>query len=59
MPKGSERFVQWLRDNNGPGLYERKVLRGYAHLDGLIGRNAHKDVFPHILDHLDRYQTVG
>lgn len=59
LPKGSERLVQWLRDRNGPGLYERKVLREYAHLDGFIGRDAHRDVFPDILDHLDRYQTVG
>jgi hypothetical protein len=31
------------------------VLPGYAHLDALIGRDAAKDVFPVLTDHLDRF----
>jgi cholesterol oxidase len=57
MPEGSARTVRWLRRKNGPGLYRRIVLKGYAHLDTIIGRNAARDVFPHIVEHLDR--TAG
>lgn len=54
LPDGSKKTARWLRDANGPDLYERRLLRGYAHLDGLIGRNAHEEVFPKIVDFLDR-----
>jgi cholesterol oxidase len=54
LPKGSQDTARWLRKHNGPHLYERRLLRGYAHLDGLIGRNAHEDVYPGIVDFLER-----
>ena len=54
MPRGSAKTVAWLRRANGPGLYDRRVLKGYAHLDTLIGRNAARDVFPHIIDFFNR-----
>ena len=38
-----------------PGRHELRVLPGYGHIDPLIGRNAHRDVFPHILDFLKRH----
>jgi len=37
-----------------PGLHELRVLPGYGHLDPLIGKNAHLDVFPHITDFLKK-----
>lgn len=54
-PKGSARTLRWLSASNGPDLYERFVVDGYAHLDSFIGRNAHVDVFPRVVEHLDRY----
>jgi pimeloyl-ACP methyl ester carboxylesterase len=57
MPEGSARTLRRLRRKNGRGLYRRVVLKGYAHLDTIIGRNAARDVFPHIVEHFDR--TVG
>ena len=57
MPEGSARTAWWLRRKNGPGLYRRVVLKGYAHLDTIIGRNAARDVFPHIVEHFDRTAT--
>jgi cholesterol oxidase len=56
-PPGSERTMRWLRRSNGTGLYERRILPGYAHLDAIIGRNAAGDVYPHMLEYLDRYNT--
>ena len=54
-PAGSMRTLRWLQTANEPSLYERVVLPGYAHLDALIGRNAAREVFPTLTDHLDRF----
>jgi cholesterol oxidase len=54
-PEGSLRTLRWLQAANDPALYDRVVLPGYAHLDALIGRDAHVDVFPVVSGHLDRY----
>ncbi|WP_250291924.1 hypothetical protein [Frankia sp. CiP1_Cm_nod1] len=52
LPEGSARTLRWLRDANGPELYSRSLLPGYAHLDAIIGQNADRDVYPLILQHL-------
>ncbi|GAA4560280.1 alpha/beta fold hydrolase [Planotetraspora kaengkrachanensis] len=38
-----------------PGRHELRVLPGYGHIDTLIGKDAHLDVFPHILDFIKRH----
>jgi len=38
-----------------PGLHELAILPGYGHVDPFIGKNAHRDVFPRILDHLRKH----
>jgi pimeloyl-ACP methyl ester carboxylesterase len=43
-------------DKAAPGRHELRVLPGYGHIDPLIGANAHRDVFPHILDFLERHR---
>ncbi len=53
LPSSSARTLAWLRSHHGPDLHQRRELPGYAHLDGLIGRRADQDVFPHILEFLD------
>jgi len=58
LPATSARTLQWLRDANGPELYERVVLRDYGHLDGFIGRDAVRDVYPVILRHLDAHASA-
>jgi cholesterol oxidase len=55
-PQGNEATLRWLCDNNGPANYSLDLLPGYAHLDALIGRDVGTDVFPRIIEHLDRYQ---
>jgi cholesterol oxidase len=54
-PEGSLRTLRWLVAANGPEYYRRHVLAGYAHLDALIGRDACRDVYPLITEHLDRF----
>jgi cholesterol oxidase len=60
LPEGTKRTVSWLSGHNDPSLYTYTELPGYAHLDALIGRNADRDVYPHIVEHLDRFNaSVG
>ncbi len=56
-PKGLDKTIAWLQAShrNSADLHEVLMLDGYAHLDGLVGRNAATEVFPHIIDHLDRH----
>jgi len=37
-----------------PGRHELAVAPGYGHLDPIIGRNAHLDVFPTVVDFFKR-----
>ncbi|WP_131786925.1 alpha/beta hydrolase [Protofrankia symbiont of Coriaria ruscifolia] len=53
LPEGTARTLRWLRDANGPDLYSRSLLPGYAHLDAIIGQDADRDVYPLILNHLE------
>jgi len=52
-PEGSARTLRWLQNGCDPSLYTRAVLPGYAHLDAVVGRDAARDVYPLILEHLD------
>ncbi|MEO3784524.1 alpha/beta fold hydrolase [Actinocorallia sp. B10E7] len=36
-----------------PGRHGLRILPGYGHADPFIGRNAHAEVFPHIVDFLN------
>jgi cholesterol oxidase len=57
-PQSSLRTLNWLRKHNRDIDYDRLVLPEYAHLDGFIGRNAHDDVYPAILAHLEKTALV-
>ena len=54
-PPGAEATYEWLVANNGPEKYDRVHLAGYAHLDGMVGKNARRDVYPAILTALQRH----
>jgi cholesterol oxidase len=56
FPPGSFQTIRWLKAKNPRGDYGHTHLREYAHLDGMVGRDASKDVYPAILDHLNRTQ---
>ena len=52
-PETVLRTHRWLIDHNKtPGLYDMHVFEGYAHMDMFIGRNAARDIFPHLLERL-------
>jgi cholesterol oxidase len=54
LPRGLEATHELLRAANGPELYTRHVIKGYAHLDLWLGRDAERDVFPIALAELER-----
>ncbi len=55
LPETSQRTLDWLVANNGAEWYTRHVFADYAHMDLWIGRTANRDVFPYILERLDRH----
>jgi len=56
LPQGTQETMEMLAQRNGAGLYKRVVVPGYGHIDCIFGKNAAVDVFPHILEHLERSQ---
>ncbi len=36
-----------------PNQYRRHVIPKYGHIDCIFGKNAHRDVYPHVLAHLE------
>lgn len=55
LPEGSALTLETLRSRNDPALYSRHVVRGYAHMDCFVGKDAARDVYPLVTDLLDQY----
>jgi pimeloyl-ACP methyl ester carboxylesterase len=55
LPEGTEKTYDFLKSHNGDDLYSRRVVPGYAHMDCFIGKDAARDVFPLLVDELDRF----
>lgn len=55
LPEGSAITYEFLRAANGPELYARDVIPGYAHMDCFIGKDAARDVYPVIAGRLDQH----
>jgi cholesterol oxidase len=53
-PAGTLRTLRWLRAHNPRGQYQRLVLPDYAHLDAIIGAKAATDVYPRVVEFLNR-----
>lgn len=57
LSSGSLATYEALRAANGPELYRRQIIPGYAHMDCFIGERAAEDVFPLVLADLERGNT--
>ena len=53
QPESTKVTYELLREKFGPEKYSRHVIPRYGHIDCIFGKNAHLDVYPHILKHLD------
>src|SRR5690606_6394968 len=53
LPRSTEETLAELSAANGSSLYRREVIPHYGHIDCIFGKDAVRDVYPHILKHLD------
>jgi len=53
LPESTAKTLALLQQTNGSGLYRRHVIPAYGHIDCIFGKNAVKDVYPLIAQHLD------
>ena len=58
FPETCVRTGEWLATHNDPHLYTRHVFNDYAHMDLFIGRNASRDVYPYLIEQLDRFNPA-
>ncbi len=56
LPESTRRTFDLLCETNGPDLYNRYLIPHYGHIDCIFGYNAHRDVYPLILKHLEATQ---
>jgi cholesterol oxidase len=54
QPESTRITYHLLREQFGPTNYIRHVIPNYGHIDCIFGKNAHLDVYPHILNHLEQ-----
>lgn len=52
LPESTELTYRSLKEAYPQVKFSRQVIPNYGHIDCIFGKNASKDVFPHILDHL-------
>jgi hypothetical protein len=53
LPVSQQRTFRFFEEH-APGKHALHVLPDYAHLDVFIGKDASRDVFPRMLDELER-----
>ena len=58
LPKSTADTYDLLRARYGDDRYSRHVIPGYGHIDCIFGRDAHVDVYPHMLAHLEKTATA-
>lgn len=54
LPESTQITYDLLRKTNGNSLYDRHVIPGYGHIDCIFGKNASSDVFPFVLEALEK-----
>jgi len=54
LPESTEITFNLLREKFDATQYSRQVIEGYGHIDCIFGRKAAQDVFPYIVEHLNK-----
>jgi cholesterol oxidase len=54
LPESTALAQKFLSERNGAAWYDRVVIPDYGHIDCIFGKNAARDVFPFIVEHLDK-----
>ncbi len=55
LPESTEKTYEELKKIHGEKNYRRQVIEGYGHIDCLFGKNANKDVYPFVIEHLKKW----
>ncbi len=58
LPESTKLMLSWLQQANGTALYDRIEVKGYGHIDCIFGKNAATDVYPLLLEHLEKTARV-
>jgi len=53
LPRSTELTFNLMREENTHTLYNRHLIPGYGHIDCIFGKDAVRDVYPYILQHLE------
>ncbi|MCC6784659.1 MAG: alpha/beta fold hydrolase [Planctomycetes bacterium] len=56
LPESTAETMRWLAEEHDPALHRRHVIPGYGHIDCIFGKDAARDVFPLIAEHLRRVE---
>ncbi|KAK1993063.1 glucose-methanol-choline oxidoreductase [Colletotrichum falcatum] len=56
-PDNTDTSFTTLSEANGGVCYERQVFNGFGHLDAWMSPNAHREVFPRVLHHMEKVQN--
>ena len=51
--ESTEITLDLLSRANGAKFYDRHVIPGYGHIDCIFGKDAARDVYPLVLEHLE------
>ena len=57
LPESTEITYKILQQQFGESQYSRHVIPDYGHIDCIFGKNAVIDVYPHILENLEKSAT--
>lgn len=58
LPQSTKTTFDLLCEKNGKDHYSRYLIPHYGHIDCIFGQNAHRDVYPLILKHLEATQSI-
>lgn len=53
-PESTKQTLDRLVEANGAAFYDRHVIPNYGHIDCIFGKNAARDVYPHMLSQLEK-----
>ena len=58
-PEATLSTLNLVKEAHPDQNYTRFVIPDYGHLDCIYGKNAARDVYPHILEALDQYAELN
>ncbi|MBM7068948.1 GMC family oxidoreductase N-terminal domain-containing protein [Actibacterium sp. 188UL27-1] len=61
-PETTLRTLHWLQKTHPEApkdMFSRYVFRNYGHMDLFVGRNSHTDIFPYLLERLEKRRQPG